>query len=65
MTELCRAYGISRPTGYEVAAVWQAGRAGLEDRSRAPARHPNQTPAEIEEQVLELRRAACAGDRAS
>jgi putative transposase len=28
----------------------------LEERSRAPCRHPNQTPAEIEAQVLELRR---------
>src|SRR5450759_4936463 len=45
MTELCRAYGISRPTGYE---LWHRygneGAAGLEERSRAPARHPNQTP---------------------
>src|ERR1017187_6032644 len=58
MTELCRAYEISRPTGY---ALWQRssreGAAGLEDRSRAPQRHPNQTPAAIAEQVLELRRA--------
>src|ERR1019366_9450546 len=52
------AYEISRPTGY---AVWhrssREGAAGLEDRSRAPQRHPNQTPAAIAEQVLELRRA--------
>lgn len=58
MTELCRAYEISRPTGYE---LWRRygneGEAGLEDRSRAPARHPNQTPPAIEEQVLALRRA--------
>src|SRR5450759_4936465 len=58
MTELCRAYGISRPTGYE---LWHRygneGAAGLEERSRAPARHPNQTPPEIEEQVLARRRA--------
>ena len=58
MTELCRGYGISRPTGYE---LWHRygneGAAGLEERSRAPARHPNQTPPEIEEQVLALRRA--------
>jgi transposase InsO family protein len=57
MTELCRAYGISRPTGY---ALWHryesAGEAGLEEGSRAAARHPNQTASEIEEQVLELRR---------
>ena len=57
MTELCRAYGISRPTGY---ALWHRyeneGAAGWEERSRAPERHPNQTPPAIEEQVLELRR---------
>ena len=58
MTELCRAYGISRPTGY---ALWHRygaeGEAGLEERSRAPGRHPNQTPPVLEEQVLALRRA--------
>jgi transposase InsO family protein len=57
MTELCQVYGISRPTGYELVRRWEAeGEAGLEDRSRAPWRHPNQTPAEIEEPVLQLRR---------
>ncbi len=53
MTELCRAYEISRPTGHE---LWHRygneGAAGLEERSRAPARHPNQTPPAIEAQVL-------------
>lgn len=57
MTELCRAYGISRPTGYELLRRWAAeGEAGLADRSRGPHRHPNQTPVEIEAQVLQLRR---------
>jgi transposase InsO family protein len=57
MTELCRVYGITRPTGYAVLRRWvQDGDAGLEERSRAPQKHPNQTPAEIEEQVLALRR---------
>jgi transposase InsO family protein len=58
MTELCRTYEISRPTGY---ALWHRygneGEAGLEERSRAPERHPNQTAAAIAEQVLGLRRA--------
>jgi transposase InsO family protein len=58
MTELCRAYGISRPTGY---AVWHryesAGETGLEEGSRAAERHPNQTAPALEDQVLELRRA--------
>ena len=57
MTELCRAHGISRPTGYEVLRRYERdGEWGLEEQSRAPERHPNQTPREIEEGVLGLRR---------
>ncbi len=56
MTDLCQAYGISRVTGYAVWRRWQVeGEAGLEERSRAPGRHPNQTVAEIEDEVLGLR----------
>lgn len=58
MTELCQRYGIARETGY----VWlrryrESGTAGLVERSRAARRHPNQTLAEIERMVLELRQA--------
>jgi putative transposase len=58
MSELCQRYGVARETGY----VWlrryrQAGHAGLLERSRAAYRHANQTPAEIERMVLELRQA--------
>jgi len=58
MTELCRIYGIARETGY----YWwrryeEGGLEGLRDLGRAPHRQPNQTPAEIEQWVLELRRA--------
>jgi transposase InsO family protein len=58
MTELCQQYGFSRETGY----VWlrryrAAGVTGLVERNRTPLRHPNQTPAEIERMVLELRQA--------
>jgi len=57
MTELCQAHGISRPTGYAVVRRHAAeGEAGLEERSRSPQRHPNQTPLEIEQAVLQLRR---------
>jgi transposase InsO family protein len=57
MSDLCRAHGITRPTGYAVVRRYgQAGECGLEEQSRAPHRHPNQTPAEIEAQVLALRR---------
>ena len=58
MSELCRMHGISRPTGYAVQRRYAAaGEAGLAVRSHAPARHPNQTPAAIEQLVLCLRRA--------
>jgi transposase InsO family protein len=57
MTDLCAVYGISRETGYEVLRRYQSGGwEGLEECSRAPRRHPNRTPMEIEEQVLGLRR---------
>ena len=56
MAELCRHYGIARKTGYKILSRWQAcGAEGLKDLSRTPHRHPNQTPAEIEEQVLAAR----------
>ena len=58
MTELCESFGIARETGY----VWlrryrQSGLAGLAELNRRAERHPNQTPGEIEQQVLELRQA--------
>jgi transposase-like protein len=45
MSELCRIYEISRESGYKWIHRSQ-GNGGLEDRSRAPARHPNQTGVE-------------------
>ena len=57
MRNLCQAYGVSRPTGYAVLRRYaEGGELGLEERSRAPARHANQTAREVEEQVLGLRR---------
>ena len=58
MSELCRMHGISRPTGYAVLGRYaDLGDQGLAERSHAPQRHPNQTPAQIEPLVLSLRRA--------
>jgi len=58
MTELCRYYGIARKTGYKWAERFAAGGvAGLQEESRAPRRHPNQTPEAIEAAVLALRQA--------
>jgi transposase InsO family protein len=58
MRELCSRYGIARETGY----VWlrrysRQGAGGLVESDRAARHHPNQTPLEIEESVLELRQA--------
>ena len=58
MKELCQRYEIARETGY----VWlrrygETGIKGLMERSRAAGRYPNQTSAEVEEKVLELRQA--------
>src|SRR6476660_7670048 len=58
MTEQCAQYEISRETGYVWLRRYRAmGLGGLVERSRAALRHQNQTPAEIEEMVLELREA--------
>jgi len=58
MGELCSRFGISRETGYVVLRRFrQYGLRGLEEPDRAPQRHPNQTNAELERAVLELRQA--------
>lgn len=58
MTELCAAYNITRETGYYwLRRYQQGGLEALQDLRRAPRQHPNQTPEEIEQVVLELRRA--------
>lgn len=57
MAVLCRAFGVSRPTGY----LWrrryqQAGRlAELAERSRRPHHSPTRTAAAVEQRVLALR----------
>ncbi|MEJ2353689.1 MAG: IS481 family transposase [Anaerolineales bacterium] len=57
MTQLCLAYEISRKTGYKwLGRYRQDGEAGLRDRSRRPKHSPEQTPPEVEAEVLALRR---------
>src|SRR3954465_9171850 len=57
MTELCEKYGISRKTGYKWAERYGSqGAEGLKDRSRAPSRRPAQTPTEVADRLVELRR---------
>jgi len=57
MTELCAEYGISRKTGYKVLGRFKAeGPGALQDRSRAPSTHPNQTAPEVEVAILRVRK---------
>lgn len=58
MAELCRRYGITRPTGYKWRERYKAGGLkGLEELDRAPRSHPNALPAEMEKAILDARRA--------
>ena len=56
VTELCRQSGISRKTGYKLIHRYEAhGEDGLLDRSRAPHDHPNATPRELAERIVEAK----------
>lgn len=52
---LCREYGISRPTGDKWIERFQEG-ASMADRSRAPLTTPGRTPAELEAEIVRIRR---------
>lgn len=55
--ELSRRYGVSRKTVNKwIDRFEEEGKAGLADRSRRPHTSPTQTPEEIVEEILELRR---------
>ena len=53
-SELCRAYGITRKTGYKWAERYRQGES-LTDRSREPHSIPHKTPPEIEAEILRVR----------
>jgi putative transposase len=56
MTELCRAFGISRKTGYKWLDRYEAqGPAGLLDRSRAPLHSPHQLDESFANRIIALR----------
>src|SRR4029077_12986998 len=59
ITAVCRAFGISRKTGYKWLQRESAARslAGLTDRSRRPHTSPTRTDAATTTRVLELRQA--------
>jgi putative transposase len=57
MAELCRRYGVSRPTGYKwLQRFEEEGPPGLQDRSRRPKGCSHETAIEITESILALRR---------
>lgn len=54
--ELCREFGISRPTGYMWLKRYQEGGASqVQDRSRRPLSSPGRTATEIEQALVSLR----------
>jgi transposase InsO family protein len=58
MGDLCAEFGISRKTGQKLKARFEhAGVEGLKDQSRAPRQIPHRTTREIQELILETKRA--------
>jgi transposase InsO family protein len=56
--EVSRDYGVSPRWVYELVRRFDAqGEAGLEPRSRRPHGSPRQTPVQVEEEIVELRKA--------
>lgn len=57
VTDLCHEYGISRPTAYKwIKRYDEVGPEGLLDLTRTPHSSPHATSAEIENEVLALRK---------
>ncbi len=55
-SELCRVYGISRPTGDKWIARYEAlGPRGLEEWSRAPHHCPHATPQAVADRIIEAK----------
>ena len=56
ITELCKAFEISRPTAYKLIHRYEEkGIEGLLEQSKAPGNHPNKTSEEVEEKILQLK----------
>lgn len=58
VAELAEYFGVSRKTAYKwLGRFGQDGPVGLEERSRAPHRHPNATPLAVVQEVLQAKAA--------
>jgi len=56
VTELCRAFGISRPTAYKMIRRYEKfGIEGLKERKSSPKSHPNKTKENVEKSILKLK----------
>ena len=57
LSELCRAFNISRPTAYKYIKRYHSeGLQGLHERQRTPTVQPNKTPQVIEDEVIAYRK---------
>lgn len=57
MSDVCRAFGISRETGYKIWGRYrQEGLEALTDRSRRPVRYANQLPEQIERLIVQSKK---------
>jgi len=55
-SELCRIYGISRPTADKwIGRYEELGRSGLVELGRAPHRHPNETAEELRRLIVQTK----------
>lgn len=56
MAQLCRKYGIARPTGYKWAGRYDKdGIDGLKDQSRAPSNNPSAIGSDLKDSIVEVR----------
>ncbi|MGM0589648.1 MAG: IS481 family transposase [Bacteroidota bacterium] len=57
ISQLCKRFGISRPTGYKwLSRYREHGLDGLQDQSRRPTHFPNKTPKHIEQLIISTRK---------
>ena len=57
MSDVCRAFGISRKTGYKIWGRYrQEGLEALTDRSRRPVRYANRLPEQIERLIVQSKK---------